>query len=116
LYSTGRGVALDYLEATMWRRRAAEQQYAPVETDLGHLYEQGKGVALDYVAAYVWYSIGATGGDHRAIPRIKALSQIMDQRQILEAKNKALSKILEAEESKTSSSKQPEKTPLFSRR
>jgi hypothetical protein len=40
----------------------------------------------------------------------------MDQRQILEAKNKALSKILEAEESKTSSSKQPEKTSLFSRR
>lgn len=94
LYSAGRGVALDYVEAAMWTRRAAEQHYAPAETDLGHLYEQGRGVPLDYVAAYMWYSIGAAGDDHRAIPRIKALSPIMDQRQILEAKNQALSNLL----------------------
>jgi TPR repeat protein len=115
LYSTGRGVAPDDVQAAMWTRRAAEQLYAPADTDLGYLYEQGKGVQLDYVAAYMWYSVGAAGGDHRAIPKIKALSQTMDQRQILEAKNEALSKILETKQSKVSGTKQAEKISLFNR-
>jgi hypothetical protein len=113
LYSKGRGVRLDYVQAAKWTRLAAEQRYAPAETDLGSLYEQGKGVPLDYVAAYVWYSVGAAGGDHRAIAKIKVLSQIMEQRQIREAKTEALSTLLELKDSKTLSSKEADKRGLF---
>jgi TPR repeat protein len=113
LYSIGRGVGLDYVQAAKWTRRAADQGYAPAETDLGRLYEQGNGVPLDYVAAYAWYSIGAAGGDHRAMPRIKALSQIMEQRQIREARTEALSRLLDLNDSKILSNKEADKTELF---
>jgi len=87
---------LDYLEAAKWTRRAAEQGYALAETDFGYFYEQGKGVPLDYVTAYMWSSAGTAAGDDRASTRIRALSQLMEPRQINEAKKRAFSKMLKA--------------------
>jgi TPR repeat protein len=81
LYYSGKGVALDFVEAAKWARQAAEQGYARAETDLGYLYEQGKGVPLDYANAYRWYRLAAAGGDERSRPRMESLTRVMTKRE-----------------------------------
>ena len=51
----GRGVAQDNMEALKWYRKAAEQNYAPAQSNLGYCYEYGRGVAKDDAEALKWY-------------------------------------------------------------
>jgi TPR repeat protein len=44
MYSKGRGVTQDYLEAVKWYREAAEQGDALAQFNLGLMYDIGKGV------------------------------------------------------------------------
>ena len=46
---------LDYPQAAIWFRKAAEQGLPEVQTNLGVLYEEGRGVPRDYVLAATWY-------------------------------------------------------------
>ena len=55
----------DYKEAVKWYREAADQGYAPAQSDLGLMYESGLGVEKDYKEAVVWYRKAATQGDAR---------------------------------------------------
>jgi TPR repeat protein len=89
MYYTGTGIAADYTEAGKWTRLAAEQGYAPAQTDLAYLYEQGKGMPLDYVNAYVWYRAASATGDKRAAAKLKELKHRMTPRQIGIATNRA---------------------------
>ena len=41
-------------------RKAAEQDSAMAEYNLGVLYAQGQGVPQDYVEAYKWFSLAAS--------------------------------------------------------
>jgi hypothetical protein len=85
MYYTGTGRKLDFSEAAMWVRRAAELGYARAQLDLGYLYEQGKGVPLDHIAAYMWYKAAVDRGEHRGITALKALSSVMTEAQIKQA-------------------------------
>lgn len=62
-YYNGNGVAQDYVEATIWYQKAAEQGYAPAQMRLGSCYYHGEGVAQDYTEAVKWYRL-AVAQDH----------------------------------------------------
>lgn len=60
------GVAKDEAEAVKWFRKAAEQNYAPAQHNLGVCYANGEGVAKDYVEAVKWYRKAAEQNDASA--------------------------------------------------
>ena len=51
----GQGVAKDEVEAVKWYRKAAEQNDAEAQNNLGLCYANGQGVAKDEVEAVKWY-------------------------------------------------------------
>ena len=54
-YYAGEGVAKDQVEAVKWYRKAAEQNFAQAQYNLGICYNHGEGVAKDQVEAVKWY-------------------------------------------------------------
>jgi len=62
MYAEGKGVERDDAEAVKWFRKAAEQDYASAQNQLGMMYEQGRGVPRDYVKATEWYRKAAERG------------------------------------------------------
>lgn len=52
--------------AVMWFSKAAEQGYAPAQTNLGDMHLLGFGTPQDYAAAVSWYSKAAEQGYARA--------------------------------------------------
>jgi TPR repeat protein len=63
MYSRGRGMPHDEIEAVNWLRRAADQGDPTAEFTLGNLYAEGKGVPQDYVEAARLYRLAAERGD-----------------------------------------------------
>ena len=55
LLRQGQGVAKDEVEAVKWYRKAAEQNHAAAQYNLGVCYANGQGVAKDEVEAVKWY-------------------------------------------------------------
>ena len=55
MYTLGESVPQDDAEAVAWYRKAAEQGYAPAQSNLGFMYDEGKGVPQDDVEAIDWY-------------------------------------------------------------
>jgi TPR repeat protein len=53
-YLLGEGVARDPAEAVRWLRRAAEQDMAPAQFDLGVCYRDGDGLTKDPGQAAAW--------------------------------------------------------------
>ena len=53
------GLVADEVEAYKWFRKAAEQNLAPAQYNLGICYFKGDGVAKDYVEAYKWLLLAA---------------------------------------------------------
>src|SRR4051794_17706242 len=53
----------DYAEALKFYRRAARQDNAWSQQNLGKMYEQGLGVKQDYVEAVKWYRLAAENGN-----------------------------------------------------
>ncbi len=58
-YYLGHGVALDYVQAAIWWKKAAEQGYPNAQNNLGVLYNSGKGVPQSYTEAYFWQNLAA---------------------------------------------------------
>ena len=58
----GKGVRQDFKEAVVWYRKAAEQNEANAQSNLGGLYYEGKGVKKDLAEAARWYRKSAEGG------------------------------------------------------
>ena len=48
-------MAKDHVEAVKWYRKAAEQNYAEAQYNLGVCYTNGQGVAKDAVEAVKWF-------------------------------------------------------------
>lgn len=63
-YLTGDGVPVDPKQAAAWFLRAAEQGYAPAQTEMGNAYVAGvvSGVP-DYTPALGWYGKAAAQGE-----------------------------------------------------
>jgi TPR repeat protein len=55
LFEGSLGVAKDEVEAVKWLRKAAEQNLADAQLNLGVCYANGQGVAKDEVEAVKWY-------------------------------------------------------------
>src|SRR6266496_1755078 len=49
------GVEEDHAQAVKWYRKAADQNYAPAQSNLGGCYLGGQGVAKDFAEAVKWY-------------------------------------------------------------
>src|SRR4029453_7044015 len=56
------GVAKDEAEAVKWFRKAAEQNLADAQYNLGVCYDSGEGVTKDEVEAYKWCLLAAGPG------------------------------------------------------
>ena len=59
-------MAKDEVEAVKWYRKAAEQNFADAQYDLGFCYANGQGVAKDYVEGYKWMLLAAAQGNEEA--------------------------------------------------
>jgi TPR repeat protein len=62
MYSTGKGVPENDIEAVKWYRLAAEQGAARAQYNLGVMYEKGKGVPSNGIEAVKWYRLAAKQG------------------------------------------------------
>ena len=72
----GRGVAEDVVEAVKWYRKAAEQNYAAAQYQLGVCYYRRGGVAKDLAEAAKWYRKAAEQNHPRgSIPFRRLLCQ-----------------------------------------
>jgi uncharacterized protein len=63
LYSDGKAVPKNDVEAVRWYRLAAEQGNAQGQSQLGSAYELGQGVPQDYVLAHMWFNLAAANSD-----------------------------------------------------
>jgi uncharacterized protein len=59
-YFLGRGVPIDYVQAAIWWRKAADQGYPEAQNNLGVLYNSGKGVPQSFAEAYFWQNLAAS--------------------------------------------------------
>ena len=66
MYQTGRGTALDPVQAVAWYARAAERGHEIAQYNLGYAYEQGEGAPRDLVKAARWYAKSAQQGNAEA--------------------------------------------------
>ncbi len=62
----------DFLEASKWFLKAANQGHVSSQYYLGLFYEDGKGVQQDHIQAVYWYRKAAEQGDANAIKWLKA--------------------------------------------
>jgi len=65
-YDLGRNVAPNRKENIRWLTLAANQGYAPAESELGHIYLYGSGIPSDYRQAFVWAEKAAPQGEAEA--------------------------------------------------
>lgn len=73
IYTEGRAVTQDYIEAAKWYERSAAQGFVPAQYRLGNLYETGTGVEKDMEVAKLWYQRGAEAGNRMAMHNLAAL-------------------------------------------
>ena len=89
MYDKGEGVPEDDQEAAKWFRRAAEQEYAKAQANLGFIHANGKGVLQNYVLAHMWSNIAASNGNKTAGENIEIFEEKMSASQIEGAQNLA---------------------------
>ncbi len=62
MYHEGHGVTKNYMEATKWYRKAANQGYARAQFSIGSMYYFGEGVTKNYTEAVNWFRKAADKG------------------------------------------------------
>lgn len=70
MYSRGKGLPIDDVEALRWYRKSAEQGNAKAQDSLAYMYYEGRGVPQDYVEAERWCEKAAEQGDTKAQDRL----------------------------------------------
>ncbi len=65
-FSSFLGLPQDYAKAVYWFRKAAEEDHAEGQYNLGGCYYRGQGVAKDYTEAVKWYRKAAEQGYDKA--------------------------------------------------
>ena len=83
------GVAKDEAEAVKWFRKAAEQNVADAQYNLGVCYDSGEGVAKDEVEAYKWWLLAAGQGNDDAKYNMTIVENKMSREQIAEGQRLA---------------------------
>lgn len=72
-YCIGAGVPVDFAQAAMWFRKAAEQGYVDAQCELGFLLQIGAGVPVDPSEALRWYRSAAERGHATAMDSLGAM-------------------------------------------
>ena len=62
MYESGQGVLRNDAEAIKWYRKAAEQDDAVAQFNLGIMYTKGEGVSPNHAEAALWYRLAADHG------------------------------------------------------
>jgi hypothetical protein len=62
LYTEGRGLTKNFVEAAKWLRKAADQGSASAKNNLGYAFEHGLGVMQNLREALRWYREAAAEG------------------------------------------------------
>jgi TPR repeat protein len=98
-YSSGQFVRQDYVEATKWFLKAAEQGIPCAQLQLGQMYRDGQGGSKDDIQAHKWLNLAAadqSGLDYghgycveTAVKERAALAVAMTTAQIAEAQRLA---------------------------
>ena len=65
-YAVGRGVSVDFQEAVKWDRKAAAQNDARAQYNLGYMYYNGEALPRDYKRAVEWFTKAAKQGNSGA--------------------------------------------------
>jgi S1-C subfamily serine protease len=73
------------VEAVKWYRKAAEQDDANAQLNLGCCYADGRGISKDKVEAYKWFSLSVVLGNEKALDACGAIANIMTPDQIAKA-------------------------------
>lgn len=89
MYDFGQGVPRDYKEAMKWYRKAADQNLAIAQYNLGALYVNGQGVTQDDIQAYMWINLAAEQGLETARKYRDIMAKWMTPAQIAEAQKLA---------------------------
>ena len=88
-YAGRLGAVKNEVEAGRWFRRAAEQNLAAAQSNLGVCYERGDGVPKYEAEAYKWDLLAAAQGDTRAKRNATMLELLLSPEQIAEGKRRA---------------------------
>jgi Sel1 repeat len=83
------GVAKDETEAVKWYRKAAEQNVADAQYNLGVCYDSGEGVAKDEIEAYKWWLLAAGHGNDDAKYNMTIVENKMTREQFAEGQRLA---------------------------
>jgi TPR repeat protein len=78
-------VSKDKVEAVKWYRKAAEQNLAMAQYNLGICYANGRGVTKDYVEAYKWFNLASLQDVAGAKQNLDITESRMTPKQITEA-------------------------------
>lgn len=68
-YDEALGVAVDYVEAMRWYRRAAHRGHILATHNVGNMHRDGRGVDSDHATAAMWWLRAARAGD--VIPALR---------------------------------------------
>jgi TPR repeat protein len=82
-------VAQDQAEAVKWYRKAAEQNLAEAQYNLGVCFYEGEGVAKDQVEAVKWLVLAAAQGLDQAKKNMTVLESKLTPEQIAEGQKRA---------------------------
>ena len=77
MYSLGKGVAQDKVEAAKWFRKAADQGDAYAQYSLGQMYWNGQGVPRDDLVALQWTQNAAEQGHAEARTFLKRMHEFV---------------------------------------
>ena len=77
MYANGKGVKQDYLKASKWFRKSAEQGKPEAQFNLACMYRKGRGVKEDESEAVKWYKKAADQGYEVAKFQLTLLGKIL---------------------------------------
>ncbi len=83
------GIAKDEVEAVKWLRKAAEQNLAEAQYNLGRCYADGIGVAKDHAVTYKWWLLAAAQNLENSKNHLPKLESLMTREQIAAGKHRA---------------------------
>jgi len=69
------GLQKDDTEAARWFRKAAEQNLAVAQLNLGIMYDTGQGVAKDLIQAHAWLNLAGANGEESAYDRLATIEK-----------------------------------------
>ena len=70
----GLGMKRNFKLAKQWFEKAAHQDYADAQYNLGMMYENGHYVKQDYVKAFTWFYIASEKGSANAEKRMQSIN------------------------------------------